>query len=152
MISVCSLIFSARQEDSIPVGIYSSVTFYIGLDSLTNKTGILPNSLENINMAWPDMMGGGYHFMKMEGHFLDSTNTINGYAMHLGKNPNLVTININKQINLKINQEKKLIMNINEWYKHPLIYDFNVDGNYSMSVMSAMMKLSKNGKDVFTIQ
>jgi uncharacterized protein YwgA len=42
-------------------------------------------------------------------------------------------------------------MNINEWYANPAVYDFEVDGNYSMGLSAAMLKLSKNGKDVFSI-
>ena len=47
-------------------------------------------------MAWPTAMGGGYHFMKVEGHYLDTSNTIQGFAIHLGKNNNLVNVLINQ--------------------------------------------------------
>lgn len=138
--------------DSIPPGNYTAISFYLGLDSVTNKTGSLSNTVENINMAWPDMMGGGYHFMKMEGYFLDTTST-SGYAIHLGRNNNLVKIRINQSFAVKYkNQTLNLVMNINEWYKNPATYNFNVDGNYSMSNMQAMMKLKMNGADVFTVE
>lgn len=140
--------------DNIPKGNYTSVTFYTGLDSILNKTNALPNTLDNINMAWPDAMGGGYHFMKMEGYFLAKANQKKyGYAMHLGKNPNLVKAEVVTPISIDGDmQNKTLTMNINEWYANPAVYDFEVDGNYSMGLSAAMLKLSKNGKDVFSIK
>lgn len=140
--------------DNLPQGSYTSISFFIGLDSNTNKTNFLPNTLDNINMAWPDSMGGGYHFMKMEGYFLDKTGLQkDGYTMHLGKNINLVKIDLNIPLVItKDIQTKTLTMNINEWYKNPSVYDFEVDGNYSMGLPNAMSKLTQNGKDVFTIK
>ena len=139
---------------NIPFGDYKSISFNIGLDSFKNKTNSLPNTIENINMAWPDAMGGGYHFIKLEGYFLDKTGTKqDGYAMHLGTNPNLIKIELNhsfKITNSTIN--KKLIANINEWFKNPANYDFDIDGNYSMGVKGAMSKLAQNGKDLFKIE
>ncbi len=139
---------------NIPQGSYSSISLLIGLDSNTNKTNFLPNILDNINMAWPDAMGGGYHFMKMEGYFKDKADVKqDGYAMHLGRNNNLVTINLSFPLIItKDVQTKTLTMNINEWYKNPSNYDFETDGNYSMGLPNAMSKLAQNGKDVFTIK
>ena len=36
-------------------------------------------------MAWPDVMGGGYHFLKLEGHYKKDS-LLAGYAMHIGQN------------------------------------------------------------------
>jgi hypothetical protein len=135
---------------NFPVGNYNRIEFYIGLDSVNNISNALPNTLENINMAWPEPMGGGYHFMKMEGHFLSGGSTF-GYAMHIGLNPYLVSTSTDKNF-IVIKDENNninLSMNLSEWYKNPHIYDFNVDGNYSMGNMQAMMKLAANGHDVF---
>lgn len=135
-----------------PFGDYIAFKFNIGVDPAHNVTGGLPNTLENTNMAWPDFMGGGYHFMKFEGDYRDQSVSY-GYAMHLGTNDFLVhemlllpfTINSNNYI-------VDLSMNLNEWFEHPMIYDFNVDGNYSMADSAAMTKLTINGVDVFSLQ
>lgn len=135
---------------NFPVGDYTAIEFLIGLDSTHNITGALPNTIENINMAWPEPMGGGYHFMKLEGHFVSGANTF-GYAMHIGLNPYVVDAGTIKMFNVQkdMNNNISLNMNINEWYKNPYVYDFDIDGNYSMGSMPAMMKLAANGKDVF---
>lgn len=136
---------------NLPFGDYKSVKFLIGLDSLHNIDNGLPNTLDNVNMAWPTMMGGGYHFMKLEGNFLADT-TSYGYAMHLGKNKNRVPIEIIQNFSISNNSNQiKLKMNLNEWYQSPANYDFNIDGNYSMHDSTAMAKLVQNGMDVFTL-
>lgn len=131
---------------SFPKGTCSKLNFYIGIDSLKNKTDLLPPTFNNINMGWPDDMGGGYHFMKLEGHYLDSA-VSKGFAMHIGKNQFLVPIEINNPS--IISGKLSLTMNINEWFRNPYIYDFKLHGSYSMNSDSAMQRLSANGKDVF---
>ena len=56
----------------IPFGNYKRINFLIGLDSIHNMENALPHTVENDNMVWPAPMGGGYHFLKMEGNFLDN--------------------------------------------------------------------------------
>ncbi len=137
------------QLKGLEFGNYTSANFYIGLDSSHNVSASLPNTVENLNMAWPQMMGGGYHFMKFEGNFL-SGGTSYGFAMHLGKNQNLVPISITKNFMVTSNTDiLQLNMNMNEWFKNPETYDFNIDGNYSMGSDDAMLKLATNGTDVF---
>lgn len=134
---------------SILQGSYKGISFNIGVDSVHNVSDGLAITNDNIDMIWPIPMGGGYHFLKFEGYFTDSTGSF-GYAMHIGKNENL--INVQLDTNFTIGESVvnlPLIMNLNEWFRNPYIYDFNVDGNYSMSSSSAMAKLKANGVDVF---
>lgn len=138
---------------TLPVtGHFVGLKLQLGLDSAHNISDALPALSEHQNMAWPEMMGGGYHFMKFEGQYVDSTGTF-GYAMHVGTNPYLVDCVIPAHFNLTTgNNTIGLSMNVNEWFKNPAIYDFNIDGNYSMGVMAAMMKLKQNGIDIFSKQ
>ena len=129
--------------------IYTKAKFYVGLDSAHNISYSLPNTTENLNMAWPEMMGGGYHFMKFEGNYISGTSTF-GFAMHLGRNPYLVEIELDRIFNIPSQYNlTNLDMNLNEWFKNPEIYDFDIDGNYSMGDTAAMHKLSNNGIDIF---
>ena len=73
---------------TLPAGEYTGAELILGLTPDLNVTGGLPNTMENINMAWPDAMGGGYHFIKFEGHFLNGASSV-GFAMHIGNNNNL---------------------------------------------------------------
>jgi hypothetical protein len=141
----------AMMFDSIPSGIYTGVSFYIGIPEDKNKTGYLPSTFENINMAWPDPMGGGYHFMKFEGHFRDSAKT-SGYAVHLGTNAMLVKVHLDYNFELKYsNHHWQLVMNLNEWFRNPHVYDLAKDGNYTMHKKDLMTKITANGSSVYRI-
>ena len=135
---------------NIPPGNYIGMKFNIGIDSLHNKSDTLPANVENINMQWPQFMGGGYHFIKMEGYFKDTTGTY-GYAMHLGTDSCLVPIKLYKNFTVAGTGKTslKIIMNINEWFCNPYRYDFNTDGNYIMG-KPVMKKIAANGVDVFS--
>ena len=136
---------------NIPEGNYIGMKFNIGLDSLQNMTDSLPATADNINMQWPQMMGGGYHVIKLEGYYKDSTGT-NGFAMHVGTNACLVPIKIFKPIVVSKNAKTGvgLVMNINEWFRDPNTFDFDKDGNYIMGNSAAMKKFAQNGVDVFS--
>lgn len=138
--------------ESIPVGGYSYITFNVGIDASRNSSYYLPNTAENIGMAWPEMMGGGYHFMKLEGHYFNNSSSF-GYAVHLGKNTNLVSCTINEECSLSYpNAELEFNMNINEWYRTPEQYSFITDGNYTMSDSLLMAKIKSNGADAFSLK
>ena len=139
---------------NVPTGSYTNISFYIGIDTVHNLTGTLPETMENINMAWPPEMGGGYHFMKLEGHYLDGNNVERGYTMHLGTSAALVSHNklpVSLTINANQTSSLNLQMDINEWFTHPYNYNFNTDGNYTRGNVPLMQLISNNGKDVFTI-
>lgn len=140
--------------NNVPEGYYIGISFNIGIDSVHNVTGGLPNNTANNNMAWPDPMGGGYHFMKFEGDFLRN-DTLYGFTMHLGKNENLVRVKIFSPVIFDhSNVNYTMIMNLNEWFRNPTIpppgYDFNTDGSSSMGDSLAMAKLALNGTHVFS--
>lgn len=135
--------------DSINPGKYYRMTCSIGFDSARNITGYLPNTLENAAMAWPEFMGGGYHFMKLEGRFLDTT--LWGFAVHLGTNDALTQCEIPVDLNLKyVNHTATMTMDINEWFQNPYSYSFISDGNYTMGNQQLMQLIRDNGNDVLT--
>ena len=53
----------------VPGGEYTALRFTFGIDGAKNETGALPSVDHFNNMAWPTPMGGGYHYMRMEGLF-----------------------------------------------------------------------------------
>jgi hypothetical protein len=135
----------------IPEGEYIGLALNVGLDSLQNNPDLLAVSDEINNMVWPVPMGGGFHFLKLEGYFKD--NAVNyGYAMHIGTNPCLVPIKLFKAISVKNDSQftLNLTMNVNEWFQNPLTFDFNADGNNTMGNLPLMKKIALNGRDVFS--
>jgi len=138
--------------DSIPVGNYTEISYNIGIDTIHNIDFALTSTLDNLNMAWPTAMGGGYHFLKMEGHYLDSLNTNQGYAIHIGKNENLILVKTNQLLQQRNNtHEYSMIFNINEVFANPYNYNLNIENNYTMSDSIAMLKIKNNIKDAFHV-
>lgn len=134
----------------LPPGNYTGVRLRLGLTPDLNLTGALPNTLENVNMAWPDGMGGGYHFIKFEGHFLNG-GVPTGYAIHLGRNENLPTCHA--QGGLLLDGSARTLVarfNMNEVFRTPHTYDLST-GSYSMGSMMLMGLLRDNCADVFTV-
>lgn len=151
----------ARQQpvsinlENVPIGTYNQVSFLIGIDATNNQHGMIPNTDENIGMIWPQAMGGGYHFLKIEGQFLTPANDRKGYAIHTGLNNCLIQhqpIAIHLTVNEATTSNQNLTMNLNEWYKNPYTYNIYLDGNYTMGDITTMMLITNNGKDVFYVE
>lgn len=137
--------------DSIIPGKYNSLSFDLGIDSSRNLTGFLPNTLNNLNMAWPDPMGGGYHFLRFEGKFLIGPNTY-GFAFHLGKSMMKIhyVLDLNKELKYW-NETIHLKHDLNEWFKTPTTYDFNIHEPYTMNSDSVMQVIKLNGSNAFSL-
>jgi len=151
-------LINARNESAIafsvlniPVKNYSGISFNIGLIPKQNKSGSLPPTLENRNMAWPEPMGGGYHFLKLEGHVIDSIGTRSGYAMHLGTDTCLIHLTLKRLMVVQYqNQRMNLTMNVNEWFSNPNVYDLSVN-NYNMGNQGRMLEIAQNGASTLTL-
>ena len=158
---------SWENEAEIPAGTYDSLTFTFGFKDVDNISNRFVNPPES-NMAWPEVLGGGYHYMMMNGFYLDTAGIRRTNNFHLGRgqlydnnqqvisfvdnsfrvNPNggQFTINANQLTNATI------IMNIESWFSTPLVYDFNQFGGAIMQKQAAMEAACKNGKDAFSIK
>ena len=136
----------------VPVGHYDSLVFFLGVAPEWNHNGMLEPTAENVAMEWPEVMGGGYHFVKLEGHW-DEGLTLRGFAIHLGTDPLLVRAGIWETIHIPHHDpELRLNMNINEWFRNPETYSFEQDGVYTRGNMMLMKKVLANASDVFTLK
>lgn len=137
--------------DSIVPGLYSKISFDLGIDSTRNSTGSLTNTVDNLNMAWPITMGGGYHFLKFEGKFISNGSNY-GFAFHTGKSKSIIhyEFDLNKKLNYW-NEHITLNHNLSEWFKNPTTYDFDFFEPYTMNDDSVMQVVQINGQDVFSL-
>jgi hypothetical protein len=95
---------------------YTSISFTMGLDSLKNQTNSYLNENFFPSFSWPEFLGGGYHYMQLEG---DLNTVFNGYATHTGPTDGIdfsfnitLPLNINKTNNIRdiyINRNCKLV-------------------------------------------
>ena len=156
-------------SDNIPEGQYDSLTFVFGINEAKNKTGLFVNPPE-VDMAWPGMLGGGYHYMMLNGKWKDADNKLQNLNFHLGigqlfKSDVMVPDSIyafvqnyftvilkSSAFAIKNNSTTYffLAMNIDKWFKGAYTFDFNADGMNIMMNQTAMTKMKANGKNVFS--
>jgi len=156
--------------DDIPAGAYDSVSFIFGITKEKNKSFMFVNPPE-VNMMWPDILGGGYHYMMINGSWKDNANVVKSFAFHLGigqlYKSNVVVVDsiyafVQNYFNVKLpnssftveankTRQIEIVMNIDSWFKTPHIYDHNYWGGAIMQKQPAMQMIKENGKDVFTV-
>ncbi len=141
----------------IPTGSYDKVTYLIGIGSNRNIHGYLPATNDNVNMEWPSSMGGGYHFMKMEGYWKNNTThkIQSGFAMHIGSN-GYAAYGEYRPMNFKVISGNVNVvnfrMNVNEWWRSPNLYSLDINGNnYTMGDTAKMRQIKENGMNAFDI-
>ena len=125
---------------------YTSISFTMGLDSIKNITNLFLNENFFPSFVWPEFLGGGYHYMQLEGDF----NTVfNGYTTHTG-GTNGIDFSFNKIFSITDITDININMEITNWYKNPEIFDLTTDG--IMGDINKQTILKANGiEDVFSV-
>jgi len=157
-------------SSDIPAGNYSSVSFTFGISEARNQSNMFPNPPER-DMFWPEFLGGGYHYMKLNGKWVDTLSQVTPFNFHLGigqiyahdvvnidsitgfvQNYFMVTIpNSSFTINENQTTSMEFIMNIESWFDTPHVWDFNYWGGSIMQNQQAMQTAKENGANVFTM-
>jgi len=157
--------------DDVPSGVIDSIVFTFGLDQETNKSGLFQNPPES-NMFWPEELGGGYHYMKLNGKWLSINSELSPLNFHLGIGQTYDTLgNVTGYVQnyfkvnlylavyssfiMKINPgqitDLGFLMNIDSWFKTPYTWDFQTMGGMMMQNQAAQEMARENGFDVFAI-
>ena len=148
------------QMASIPVGHYKALRFTFGLDEEDNVSGLFSDAPES-NMFWPEPLGGGYHYMKLNGRFVNADGELVPLNTHLGIGQNAdhtefyqnyfnVELPIDFTVVENAENQFDLCMVVDNWFRNPNLYDFNVYGSAIMQNQAAQQALKENGQDVFT--
>lgn len=145
----------------VPNGNYSSISFTFGFDAEDNVNSTDYADL-NLDWTWPDMLGGGYHFMRLEGDYTAGMST-GAFKTHMGTardtsttpftfEENHIDITLaNSALTVSGDFSFDLNMNIEEWYENPTLWDFTVWNAPIMPTYEAQKALNSNGASVFTI-
>jgi hypothetical protein len=157
-------------DDDIPVGVIDSIVFTFGLDEETNKTGLFPNPPES-NMFWPEEIGGGYHYMKLNGKWMSVNAELTPFNFHLGIGQTYDTLGnvtgfvqnyfkvsvylaVFSSFIMKIDPDQTtdigLAMNIESWFETPHTWDFDNMGGMMMQNQEKLSMACENGFDVFS--
>ncbi len=126
-----------------------------------DNNGVYPD-LNALSWGVPAPLGGGYHYMQMEGVYINSEAVNTNYQFHTiraAQNPgddvtltdtsiavNLGTITIDgSATTIQVN------MNIENWYKNPNLWNLNELYTMLMPNYDAQILMNENGQDVFTL-
>ncbi len=156
--------------DEIPAGRYDSLTYVFGITKEKNQSFRFVNPPE-VNMMWPDILGGGYHYMMINGSWKDNANVIKSFAFHMGigqlYKSNVISVDsiyafVQNYFTVSLpgsaftiekgkTRNIAIVMNIDSWFKTPHIYDHNYWGGAIMQNQAAMQMAKENGFDVFRV-
>ncbi len=155
--------------DNIPAGTYDSIAFIFGIPQDENISYMFVNPPER-DMFWPEFLGGGYHYMKLNGKWLANgqTTETTPFDFHLGigqiyySYPDSITSFVQNYFRVSLpgsgftltkgeNKMIRLTMNVEKWFEEPNVFDFDVWGGYIMQNQEAMQVAKENGFNVFTI-
>jgi len=146
--------------DGIPEGHYHEIAFTFGLASEWNQTGRLPANPPNLEMAWPNVLGGGYHYMKLEGEFLDAAQHPTTFRTHIGRlvsgsvvHDHSFRLSFIAHANVVRNEVRhaEILVDLNEWYTNPYDVDLETHVAGIMEDTAAQDLLQANGADVFRL-
>lgn len=141
---------------NVPYGTYNSISFTFGFDREDNIDGAYAD-LNSVSWNWPEMLGGGYHFMQFEGKY-DANGTESPFAYHMGTmvlpngdfGQNFFDVTIDgftMSNDIDINIE----MNIAEWFKNPITWNLNTYDINLMPNFDAQLMMNQNGQSVFSL-
>lgn len=159
-----------QPTTKVPKADYSSISFTFGFDENDNVDGQY-SDLNIKSWQWPSDpnsmpgdLGGGYHFMRLEGNFEDSTgNSTAEFKTHMGRardlstnpvsylNNHFVAMPSNSAISISTDFSFDIVMNIEKWYDAPFQWDFDTWNFPVMGNFNAQRALNQNGPTVFTI-
>ena len=146
---------------SVPCQKYTAMRFTFGLDKDDNVTGRFPDPPER-DMFWPESLGGGYHYMKLNGRYLNDGDSLAPMNIHLGIGQNADhtefydnSFRVELPIDFTVtdgNNSLTLVMTIDNWFRNPNTYDIKTFGSAIMQNQEAQQLLKENGADVFSIK
>lgn len=151
---------SFTPDVEMPEGEYN-VSFTFGFDDEDNIDGAYTD-LNSADGGWnvPAMLGGGYHYMRLEGRFLDTNADETGFQYHTIRAADNSTMPITLQdtsfevslgqIDISEGTNIEIKMNVAEWFDNPNEWDLNVLGQALMPNFNAQIMMSENGTSVFS--
>ena len=141
----------------------AGISMLFGFDRTDNQEGVYPD----LNAAvWnvPQLLGGGYHFMQLDGKFKENdTASPIGYNFHAiravdANDPDqLIFEDTFFRIHAPFRQVKTTLqvivtMDIEQWFHTPYLWELRKDHTGLMPNFEAQKRIAANGKSVFSIQ
>jgi len=141
-------------------GVFTGVGFNYGFNNEDNTSGAYAD-LNVASWSWPEMIGGGYHQLKMEGKFINTDAETVSFLFHNGSrtkngageietNYRFIKLD-NSAFNLTTATTIEVKMNMANWFQNPNEWDLNVDYTMLMGNYDAQIRMTQNAGDVFSV-
>ena len=138
-----------------------ALSFRFGFSDEDNTDGAYQD-LNSASFSVPGMLGGGYHFMQLDGKYVDNNNEASGFNYHMIKavdktDPdNLKFEDTSFEVNLGTivvanTTEIEIKMNLAEWFKNPNTWNLNELNTILMPNFEAQKMMRENGETVFSL-
>lgn len=147
---------SYQLATDVPAGPLTTIRFVMGLPPALNVTGAFTTAPESL-MEWPVMMGGGYHYMKFEGRYINSAAAPFNFKVHSGGLGGtdysfVVELDASGRAVSADGTTLTLEMNLERWFGSWNLNDyFNAGHPGIMGDAAAQASLRQNGATVFTL-
>ncbi|MBE0638035.1 MAG: hypothetical protein IH598_05920 [Bacteroidales bacterium] len=160
-----------KVYDPIATGDYQKISFIFGISEEKNQSLMFVNPPER-DMFWPEILGGGYHYLKLNGKWMAANRQVLPFNFHLGIGqiysggvivPDSITGFIQNYFEVELpnsafniakgeSLQLEIRMNVANWFQHPHIYNHDEWGGDIMQNQAAMKIGCENGKqDVFSL-
>ena len=149
--------FSYQPDLNFPEGTYT-VSFRFGFNDEDNQDGAYVD-LNSAEWNVPAMLGGGYHYMQMDGTYINTEGEVMPYNFHtiraaqpdMPNPPSELTDTsfevVLGQYNIELNGGViEVEMNVAEWFKNPNQWDLNVLDTPLMPNYDAQIMMMENGE------
>jgi len=160
--------WSWTPDDEIAPGTYDSLAFIFGINAIKNISNRFPDPPER-DMAWPGILGGGYHYMKMNLVYKTMPGTsAKPFMFHLGigqlyssalpdpdsitgyvQNYFPVTLKNSFGISGGVVRSIKCTMLVDRWFDGAGTFDFDDYPGGIMQYQAGMHQACMNGREAF---
>jgi hypothetical protein len=157
-------------NDRFPAGSCDSVAFTFGLDERQNISSRFPDPPQR-DMFWPDVLGGGYHYMKMNltwkngsmaqplpfmfhlgiGQVYASNNVNTDSIVGFVQNYFRVSLPCKLDLSAGGYHQVNLQMNVDRWFDGQNAFDFSAYPTGIMQDQEGMYRARQNGRSAFSV-
>ena len=153
---------SISSDQNLTIGSYDDISFVLGFKNEYNIDGAYPD-LNSASWNVPPMLGGGYHFMQLDGKYINNDGNEASYNYHLiraadnlGPNPTFpqdtfIEISLGP-ISILESSEVFISMNIANWFEDPNLWDLNLYNQMLMPNSMVQIMMYENGQNIFNIE
>lgn len=152
-----SLSISLSEYEFLHKGEYIGVLFTLGFNEWENDSGLY-SDLNSVSWNWPENLGGGYHFLQMDGDY-ETPEAPQPFNYHMGTarveegvfQANHKQVILTQNFTLAANNTITVKMDVAEWFKNPNTWVLTELNTNLMMNYEAQKMMNENAASVFSL-